>query len=284
MSKCIVTTRFLELLKILKSKNIVKSDRQFALSLDFHPQCLNDISRGKRKVTIEILRKSSEMYQLNEGYLLHGQLPKFNNEGNSKSSSPIISVVVDSENNEKIVHVPIAAQAGYVDQMHDPQFFKDLHSFTIPGYEHRLGTYRSFDISGESMEPLLYNGESVVCKFVEPDFWKTEIRDQFVYVIVTESDIVVKRVINKLNSEGLIECFSDNSFYEMYQIEAEQIREIWKVATKISPFMQSPKNIRNGIHKEIDILKEVIKNQDSSIKNLNATIEQLLKANRSVRA
>ncbi len=284
MSNCIVTTRFIEVLSALKRKKEVQSDRQFALSLDFHPQCLNDITRGKRKVTIEMIRKASGTYNISEAYLLNGVQPMFKSDSKGKNQTAIVSVVVDSNNNERILHVPIAAQAGYVDQMHDPHFFKDLHSFTIPGYEHRLGTYRSFDIAGESMEPLLYSGENVVCKFVEPSFWKTEIRDQFVYVIITESDVVVKRVVNKLDEEGFIECHSDNSFYEMYTILGQEIKEIWKVATKISPFSQSPKNIRNGIHHELDMLKEIIKNQNTSIKNLNSKIEQLLKSTRSMRA
>ena len=74
---------------------------------------------------------------------------------------------------------------------------------------------------------------------------------------------------------------SDNSYYSHYDLHIDEIKEIWMVTHKISPFMPNPSNVRNALHAEVDILKETISDQSKMIKSLNATVEKLLKMNRS---
>jgi len=50
----------------------VRSSRQFALSLDYLPQSLSEILKGRRDVTLELLRKGVEKYAMNPVYLLTG--------------------------------------------------------------------------------------------------------------------------------------------------------------------------------------------------------------------
>ncbi len=280
MTNCIVTARFIEIIQHLQQRKNFTSLRQFAKSIDFHPQCLNDILKGKRKVTVDVIRKMVETHKLNAEFMFTGQKPMFIKEGNNTNSTPIVSVVVDSQNNEKIVHIPVKAQAGYTDQLHDPVFFQDLHTYSFPGYDLNHGSFRSFDIEGESMEPTLHHGDMVICRLLDPSLIKKQLVDNFVYVIVTADSIIVKRTINKLE-EGFIECHSDNNFYDPIILEAKEIKEIWEVKTKVSPFMQSKKSLRSGIHDQIDIMKETINEQSGSIKTLNTTIEKLLKIQRA---
>ncbi len=280
MTNCIVTARFIDIIHHLQKRKDFTSLRQFAKSIDFHPQCLNDILKGKRKVTIDVIRKMTETHQLNPNYIFSGQRPMFNKSGEAANDAPIVSVVVDKQNNEQIVHIPVKAQAGYTDQLHDPVYFQDLHTYSFPGYDLNHGSFRSFDIAGESMEPNLFHGDMVICRFVDPTILKKQLVDHFVYVIVTTDSIIVKRVINKLE-EGFIECHSDNDFFDPIRIEQKDIKEMWEVKTKVSPFLQSKKNLRSGIHDQIDIMKETINEQSGSIKSLNMTIQKLLKIQRA---
>ena len=48
--------------------------------------------------------------------------------------------------------------------------------------------------------------------------------------------------------------------------------------------MQSPNNIKNGLDKVVDNLKDTIHDQSKLIQSLNTTIEKLLKQNRLARA
>ncbi|MFZ1749022.1 MAG: LexA family transcriptional regulator [Saprospiraceae bacterium] len=273
----IVTERFVNCIEKLKESNGIKSVRQFALSLDVHPQNLNDVMRGKRDVTIELVRSAVDQYNINSQYIFTGVGSLFNNEDIEQQSSKQKA----KASLEKIVYVPIAAHAGYTDQYHDPVFMEDLVSFSLPDYKFQHGTYRCFDIAGDSMEPSLYSGEKVVCSFIDPNNLYSSVRNNHVYVIVMEGSIVVKRVVNKVKSDGLMVLISDNTYYESFEVPIDEIKEIWHVEVKIAAYQPSPNNIRHAFHEEMDGMKQIIDHQSKSIQLLNQTVEKLLKQNRS---
>ncbi|MFK8005458.1 MAG: helix-turn-helix transcriptional regulator [Saprospiraceae bacterium] len=271
----VVTQRFIKCHDKLREDKRIKSSRQFALSLEYLPQSLSEILKGRRDVTIELLRKSVERYQINPVYIYTGDGPMFMSEEDHKSFR-VLTIVTNGSDDERIVHVPVPAQAGYAGELTNPTFIQDLPSFTLPDYKYKVGTHRSFDVSGDSMEPTLFEGDKVVCSFLEPTLWDTSIKDNYVYVIVTRGDIVVKRVFNKLKEGKYLEVQSDNNFYEPYQISISDIREMWYVRAKISPFLPSPSNIQNIVRDEVKQLQSIINKQNHLIYNLNETIEKLI--------
>lgn len=271
----IVTQRFIKCHDKLREENRVRSSRQFAISLEYLPQSLSEILKGRRDVTIELLRKAVEKYKINPVYIYTGEGPMFMSEEDHKSFR-VLTIVTNVQDDERIVHVPVPAQAGYAGEMTDPTFIQDLPTFTLPDYKYKVGTHRSFDVSGDSMEPTLFEGDKVVCSYLEPTLWESSIKDNYVYVIVTRGDVVVKRVMNNLKADKQLELISDNTFYESYNVNIGDVREIWYVRAKVSPFLPSPQNIKNYLQEEIMDLKDTITNQSRLIQNLNVTIEKLL--------
>lgn len=271
----IVTQRFVKCHDKLKADNQVRSSRQFALSLDYLPQSLSEILKGRRDVTIELLRKAVEQYKINPVYIYTGEGPMFMSEEGDKSFR-VLTIVTNSNEDERIVHVPVPAQAGYAAEMTDPTFIQELPHFTLPDYKYKIGTHRSFDVSGDSMEPTLFEGDKVICSYLEPTLWESGVKDNYVYVVVTRGDVVVKRAFNHLKDKQILELHSDNNFYEPYRLNLGDIREIWYVRAKISPFLPSPQNIKRYLHDEMKDLKQTIQNQSRLISNLNETVEQLL--------
>ena len=272
----IVTQRFIKCHNKLKEEKRIRSSRQFALSLDYLPQSLSEILKSRRDVTIELLRKAIEKYQMNPVYIYTGEGPMFMTEEDHKSFR-VLTIVTNSQDDERIVHVPVPAQAGYAGELANPTFIQDLPSFTLPDYKYKVGTHRSFDVSGDSMEPTLFEGDKVICSFLEPTLWETSLKNNYVYVIVTRGDIVVKRVFNQLKEEKYLELHSDNSFYDPFKVGIADIREIWYVRAKISPFLPSPSNIQNIVRDEVRQLQSIINKQNHLIYNLNETIEKLIK-------
>ncbi len=272
----IVTERFVSCIEKLKERNEIKSARQFALSVDYHPQNLNDIIKGKRDVTIDLIKNAVETYKLNPQYIFTGLGSMFLDEDiqQSASAKPQASL-------EKILYVPTAAHAGYTEQFLDPVFMEDLISFSLPDYKFQHGTYRCFDVVGDSMEPSLYAGDKVVCSFMDSNNFYSSVRNNLVYVVVLEGAVVVKRVINKIKEQKTLLLISDNNYFKPYEVPIEEVKEIWHVDVKISPFLPSPNNIRNAFHEEMDDMKRTIDVQSQSIQLLNTTVEKLLKQNRS---
>jgi phage repressor protein C with HTH and peptisase S24 domain len=269
----IVTQRFIKCHDKLRTDNRVRSSRQFALSLDYLPQSLSEILKGRRDVTIELLRKAVEKYKINPIYIYTGEGPMFMSE-EDHTSFRLLTIVTNAEEDERIVHVPVPAQAGYAGELSNPTFIQDLPTYTLPDYKYKVGTHRSFDVAGDSMEPTLFEGDKVVCSFVEPALWESSIKDNYVYVVVTRADVLVKRVINRIKEKNLLELVSDNPYYDSYTMSINELREIWYVRAKVSPFLPSPQNIQNYLIEEIRELKSTLKHQTELIKALNQAVRQ----------
>ena len=94
--------------------------------------------------------------------------------------------------------------------------------------------------------------------------YENAMKDNYVYVIVTRGDVVVKRITNNLKANNQLILHSDNNFYEDYTVNLGDIREIWYVRAKISPFLPSPQNIQNSLHEEMRELKSCYLNVGSA--------------------
>ena len=131
-------------------------------------------------------------------------------------------------------------------------------------------------IEGDSMEPTLFEGDKVVCSYLEPTLWESGIKDNYVYVIVTWADVLVRRVSNLLKESNKLQLISDNNYYDPTTIKLNDIREIWYVRARISPFLPSPQNIKNLVREEVYELRKTMQTQSRMIETLNATIHQLV--------
>lgn len=270
----VVTERFIKCHNRLKEENRIRSSRQFALTLDYLPQSLSEILRGRRDVTIELLRKSVDKFRINPVFIYTGEGPMFMSEAGNESFR-VLTIVTDPKDDERIVHVPVPAQAGYAGENTDPTFIQELPHFTLPDYKYKSGTHRSFDVSGDSMEPTLFEGDKVVCSFVEPDLWQSSLKDNYCYVIVTRGDVLVKRVINEVAEKKGITLQSDNAFYDHQFVAMSDVREVWYVRAKISPFLPSPKNLQNNFREEIKQLHAMLNKQSELIVGLGKTMADL---------
>ncbi|CAH1000402.1 hypothetical protein LEM8419_01555 [Neolewinella maritima] len=278
--KNVVSQRFIKCHDKLKAEKRIRSSRAFALSLNYLPQSLSEILKGRRDVTIELLRQSIAKYKLNPVYLFTGDGPMFMTE-ESNQNFRILTTITTPDADELIVHVPLPAQSVYAAELSDPSFVQSLPTYSLPDYKYKVGTHRSFDVPGDSMEPTLFEGDKVVCAFLEPTLWQSGIKDNYAYVIVTRSDVVVKRVRNFLADSKELEVISDNSFYDTYRIPLSDLREIWYVRARITPFLPSPQNIQRYVHDEMSELKATIAQQGKLINRLGVSVEKVL--NRSSR-
>ncbi|NJB85494.1 hypothetical protein GGR26_001239 [Lewinella marina] len=273
--KNVVSQRFIKCHDKLKAEKRIRSSRAFALSLDYLPQSLSEILKGRRDVTIELLRQAINKYKLNPVYLFTGDGPMFMTE-ESNQNFRVLTTITTPDADELIVHVPLPAQSVYAGELSDPSFVESLPTYSLPDYKYKVGTHRSFDVPGNSMEPTLFEGDKVVCAFLEPTLWESGIKDNYAYVIVTRSDVVVKRVRNYLGSSKELEVISDNSFYETYRIPLADLREIWYVRARITPFLPSPQNIQRYVHQEMVELKATIAQQGKLIDRLGVSVEKAL--------
>jgi phage repressor protein C with HTH and peptisase S24 domain/uncharacterized protein (DUF736 family) len=265
----LVTRQFIHCYDTLLEMEVVRSARQFAQSVDYLPQGMSEILLGRRNVPVRVLRKAVEVYQLNPVFLHTGEGTMFMEEEPQVKGLRILTVVTDSDGDERIVHVPVPAQAGYAGEYANPEFVENLPTYTLPDNRYKSGTYRSFDIAGDSMEPTLYEGDKVICDLVEPDRWTSDIRTGHVYVFVTEEGVLVKRAKNTLAPERVLVLLSDNDFYHPQTVSARSLREVWRVRAKISPFLPAPVKPEE----ELEQLRRKLSEQQRVIEDLRQKVQ-----------
>lgn len=270
----VVSQRFIKCHNKLREEKRVRSSRAFALSLEYLPQSLSEILKGRRDVTIELLRKAVAKYKINPVYIMTGDGPMFMTDETNQSFR-VLTTIRTPEEDELIIHVPQPAQSSYAAELGDPSFVQELPTYSLPDYKYKVGTHRSFDVPGDSMEPTLFEGDKVVCSFLEPTLWESGIKDNFAYVIVTRSDVIVRRVKNLISESKELELLPENKFYEARRVSMAELREIWYVRARITPFLPSPQNIQRYVHDEMASLKDTISKQGQLITNLTTAVDRL---------
>ena len=152
-----------------------------------------------------------------------------------KGNLRILSISVDKDDNENIELVPVKASAGYLNGYSDPEYVAQLPKFYLPMF--KQGTYRAFEIKGDSMLPLM-SGTIIIGEYLEN--W-ADVKATETYVIVSKSEgVVYKRIGNKFRENKKLKLISDNPVYEPYEISGEDILEIWKAKAYISTHMPLP--------------------------------------------
>ncbi len=154
----------------------------------------------------------------------------------------ILTTLVDRDDKELITLVPVKASAGYAKGYSDPDYVETLPKFSLPFTElSRERTYRAFQISGNSMEPIP-SGAYIICEYLQD--W-SDVKSGKTYIVVTKDDgVVYKRLYNNDNDTLLLK--SDNPEYNPYTIPLNSVSEIWKALGYISFALPEPDEIHLG--------------------------------------
>lgn len=70
------TERFLEIVDTLKGNKTLESDADLCRSIRYSPQSFNQIRKGKRNVTVELITMFCIMFNVNPNYIILGREPK----------------------------------------------------------------------------------------------------------------------------------------------------------------------------------------------------------------
>ena len=164
----------------------------------------------------------------------------------------VLASTVNSENQENIELVPVKAQAGYTNGFSDPEYISELQVFQLP-FLSREKKYRSFQLQGDSMLPIperaWITGEYMLD-------WKTLKTGEACVVLTINDGIVFKIIENRLESEGKLTLYSLNPIYEPYEINVNEIREIWRFVHFISQEIPEPVIPENQLVRTVASLKQ----------------------------
>ncbi len=200
------------------------TQEEFAIKLGIKRSLLGAYEEERAEPRLEVLEIAGDIFKLSMDELLLKDLSESKGNYLAKRRAQKMS----SGTNE-IQLVPVKAAAGYLAGYADPGFIDELNTFTLPMLA--PGTYRAFEIIGDSMLPTP-SGSVIVGERVED---LDEVKANNTYIVISRKEgIVYKRVIKNAKSKSSLTMVSDNPSYQPYQMDAEDVLEMWKASLVIS--------------------------------------------------
>lgn len=219
-----------ENIRVLRKKLALTQD-QFAQQLGIKRSLIGAYEEGRAEPKLELLQKMAELFSISVDELIGKDFTSSSTLPEQKFSrgKEVLVVTVDSSQRDNIEFVPQKAAAGYLNGYADAEYVKELPHFNLPVL--KQGTYRAFEISGDSMLPLM-PGTIVIGEYVDD---LKSIKSGKTYILITQREgIVYKRVFNYLDENGTLFLVSDNRQYAPYQLNASDVMEIWAAKAYIS--------------------------------------------------
>lgn len=249
-------------LKYLRKKRQI-TQQQFADSLGIKRSLVGAYEEDRAEPRYELLKKFANFYDLSMDELINDKIddkwkpkPK-----EAPGNIRVLSISVDQDDRENIELVPVKASAGYLNGYADPEFIRDLPRFHLPMFSQ--GTYRAFEIKGDSMLPL-QPGTIVIGEYLEN--WN-DLKPGETYIFISKTEgIVYKRAGNRFKENKALKLISDNLVYDAYTISGEDVLEIWKAKAYISTAFPEP-----APEPTLETLTSMVSQMQKSITNLHGT-------------
>lgn len=147
-------------------------------------------------------------------------------------------IVGDGNYRFEVKVVEQLAYAGYLAGWADPEYVESLPSTVITVKKFHTGTYRVFEVKGDSMDCdrkyAIENGDCVIGHKVEKDLWRSKlhIKDWAEWVIVSDEGIIIKHILHHDVENRLLICRSYNEDKDMYpdfDLSLDNVYELYNV-------------------------------------------------------
>jgi transcriptional regulator with XRE-family HTH domain len=224
------------------------TQQQLADALGISKSTIASIENGRSKLTYDQLVAISSQLGVHTDFLLHGQSPVLEDYATEGYVE-----VADSVTSMKLVvgH----ALASYGDGR--SQIVSSFPEIVVPGIDSE--STRAFEIIGDSMDPVLCDGDFVICRKLTSE---DEVPAGAPCVVVSLEGVVAKYVRHL--ADGL-RCYSANDVsFDPFMIPYSEVYELWLIKMRLT------KHIENG-RLESEILKK-----DAEIEKLQKVLDRLL--------
>lgn len=229
------------------------TQEEFAAKLQIKRSLLGAYEEERAEPRIDVLELISDTFKVTLDDLLRKDLSEVKGSYLVKRRQ----LKLMSENNI-IQFVPVKAAAGYLAGYADHEFIDELNTFTLPMLG--AGQYRAFEIIGDSMLPTP-SGSIIVGEKVDA---MDEVRNSQAYIVVSRNEgIVYKRIVKNNKAKNKLTMVSDNPSFQPYQINTEDVIELWQAQMVLSRVTAQPAwdmsqlaSLVNNLSEQVNVLKK----------------------------
>ncbi len=231
------------------------TQEEFANKLNIKRSLIGAYEEERADPRIDILEIIGDIFKLTLDELLLKDLSDTGGSYLTKRRQQ--KMIVNADRN--IIHfVPVKAAAGYLAGYADMEFIDELNTFTLPMLTG--GNYRAFEIIGESMMPTP-SGSIIVGEKVDS---LDDVKNNMAYIVVSRNEgIVYKRIVKSNKAKNKLTLLSDNPQYQPYQVNSEDVVELWQAQSIISKVsvqqrwdVNSLANLVNNLQDQVSTLKK----------------------------
>ena len=228
------------------------TQEEFANKLGIKRSLIGAYEEERADPRLEVLEILADIFKLSLDELL---LKDLSNTADNYITKRRQQKMMSAERN--VIHfVPVKAAAGYLASYADTEFIDELNTFTLPMLAG--GNYRAFEIIGDSMLPTP-SGSIIVGEKIENP---SDIKNSQAYIVVSRNEgIVYKRIEKNGRSKNKLTLVSDNPQYQPYQVNAEDVVELWQAQMVISKISQQQRW-------DVSSLASMVNNLQSQVSNL----------------
>lgn len=243
-----------------KHQNITQQD--LADQLAVQRTMISAYEDGRSEPKLATLQKLADILQVGVEELLEHDIENLGRRALVKRGMNILTIAAAEDDTENITMVGQKASAGYLNGFADPEYMETLPQFHLPNLSKQT-TYRAFELSGDSMLPLV-PGTIVVGAYTDQ---LSEIKSGRTYILVTQTEgVVYKRVFNYLADNGKLYLVSDNEQYKPYEVRGEDVLEIWEAKAFISTDFPNPGDKKKAL--TLEDLGEMIRDIQSDLRRI----------------
>jgi len=227
------------------------TQEEFAIKLGIKRSLIGAYEEERADPRLEVLEIVGDIFKLSLDELL---LKDLSDTGNSFLAKRRQQKMMSVERN--VIHfVPVKAAAGYLAGYADSEFIDELNTFTLPMLAG--GNYRAFEIIGDSMMPTP-SGSIIVGEKIDNT---EDVKNDQAYIVVSRNEgIVYKRIQKSNRAKNKLTLVSDNPQYQPYQVNAEDVVELWLAQMVISKVSSQQRWDMNSLASMVNNLQSQVTN------------------------
>jgi transcriptional regulator with XRE-family HTH domain len=192
-------------------------------------QGLRDILGGKSKnPKADVVVSLSNYLEVSCDYLLMGHESAFSGSGATAESKVAYLTRGRAPAVQQIIpYVPIRGLSTFVEGYEDMSRLDDVQRFSLPEGMSLKGEVIAFEVEGDSMFPDVKSGSLVVCTAETGDV--RYLQSGSMYAVVYAGYFSIKRVINRVEADGVLELQPSNQAYTPIRVRVEDVKRLYRV-------------------------------------------------------
>ncbi|MEN9917993.1 MAG: hypothetical protein RL662_429 [Bacteroidota bacterium] len=131
--------------------------------------------------------------------------------------------------------IPVSAQAGYPKGFGDFDYIESLPTVPVIVDKHYRGSYRVFEVNGDSMDDgsrnAIYDKDKILCREIKPDLWRSKLhfRDWFFVIVHRTEGVTIKQITEHNVDTGNIVCHPLNPLFDDFILNLNDVMELYNV-------------------------------------------------------